>query len=650
MSAFALPALALARRGAAALPALFEDLPKRTPDRGVVRLESIGHATGRGAGVYIADALATADLLAAHPRFVFATANGRIFRLLDSGGAVSVEQGGAVGDGATDDREAIQATIAYAEAIGAGVVRFERERYRVHCPIRLSPNAHTRAPDGHPLVVRRSLRLEGRAGARTELDFRGPNGGDPTTDYQLVASTDADPSPAVWRGGGLFVLGDASDPGSDPLQIERLEVARLSFSGNRTRSGVRDWPADPVTGDGWDVSDKALWVQDCYVGDIVLTDTDLIGWRGEIFYLGGAPDSVRSVTLERCRFLTSDGTAFNPGVNARVLARDCEFGDAFQGQEETGKSSARFINCLWRDCDLVGIGSGPTDTLQHNFAYPTRDFAGPLPLTELENCTFRSVNEIMVASWVRGRITMIDSRITVDTQFSQAPRDVDLDVEAWLDRGTEMTALAIWGPADLTTPVGGAPDDVYREPPKNLRFRIRHYRTEVAEAAGENWRSAIWSGYIHRSCRIECSGDYAHSHVPHGETVPVSMPYVSIDGGVPNPAYTPEGSFPAPALVPYGELVPAAPIVSVVCANDVMTDCFVKSVPTGGAEYGYASKQKVRLMKGNDVGQIRFGKNQQPWNHEVRETRVLTRTHDWIEFVYNPNLRRWEEAGFFTAA
>ena len=644
MSAFALPALALARRAADGLAASLATLEARSPGPDVVRLES----TGPGAGVYVADALATPALHGDHPRFVIRTRNGRLFRLLPQAGAVTVEQGGALGDGVADDRDAIQATIAYAEAIGAGIVRFEASRYRLHCPLRSSPADKVRALDGHPLVIRRSLRLEGRAGGRTVLDFKGLNGEDPVSDFQLVPRSANDPTLVVWRGGGLFVDGDPA-PQAEP-SVARLEIARLAFMGNRPRSGVISFPANPATGDGWDITDKAIWVQDCHVGDLILDEVDCVGWRGEIVYFGGSSEAVRSVTLTRCRFLTSDGTAFNPGVNCRILARDCEFGDAYQGQEETGKSVARYSGCLWRDCDIVGLGSGPTAQPLYNFAYPTRDPARDLPLTELDDCTFRSVRQILLASWVRGRIRTVDSQVMVNATFAQAARDVDLEIDAWLDRGTALTALSIFGPSSLTKPVDGAPEGVYIQPPRNVRFRIRHYRTDIAEAAGENWRSAFWNGYVHRSCRIVCEGDYTHAALPHGETDPVSMPYVSMEGGVPHPAYTPEGAFPATALTHPAQLKPAAPIVAVGCANDELVECTLLANPSGGADYGYAPRQKLRLVKRNGVGQIRFSKNAAPWYFEMLETRVLTNHYDWIEFVYHPSLRRWEETGFFTSA
>lgn len=126
MSALALPALGLATRAVSALPGLFTAFAQRAVAPDVVRLESTGHTVeGRGAASYIADALATPQLLAAHPRFVTRTANGRIFRLLPQAGALSVEQSGASGDGTANDQPAIQAAIDYAQAAGAREVLFE---------------------------------------------------------------------------------------------------------------------------------------------------------------------------------------------------------------------------------------------------------------------------------------------------------------------------------------------------------------------------------------------------------------------------------------------------------------------------------------------------------------------------------------------
>ncbi|WP_226699527.1 glycoside hydrolase family 55 protein [Qipengyuania gaetbuli] len=332
MSLLALSSLALGVEAAQARPCLFAELARRSPGQDTWLLVTSGHgAFGVGAGTYVCDAKCTLDLLAAHPRFVVSTANGRIFRLLPESGAITPEQGGAAGDGTANDQPAIQAAIDYAEEIGAQEVRFPAPRYRIDCPLRTSPAGQSLASDGHPLVIRKSLVLKGMAAGRTVLDFRTLDGAAAETDWQLVPTSASDPTLAVWRGGGIFVSGDTVDPGKGQRSIARLELDRLVFRGNRQHTGNHAWPADPVTGDGWDITDKALWVQDCHVGEIVCRDTDMIGWEGEIFYLGGAIDAVERVELSRSRFATTNGSAFNPGCNAEILATDLYFRRCFPG-------------------------------------------------------------------------------------------------------------------------------------------------------------------------------------------------------------------------------------------------------------------------------------------------------------------------------
>ncbi|MBY6015886.1 glycoside hydrolase family 55 protein [Qipengyuania gaetbuli] len=373
MNALAISSLALAVEAAQGRPCLFADLALKSPRQDAGLLVSSGHAApGLGAGTYVCDEQCTPELLAAHPRFVVRTANGLIFRLLPESGAITPEQGGAAGDGVTDDQPAIQAAIDYAEAVGAQEVRFPAPRYRLDCPLRTSPADQSLARDGHPIVIRKSLVLKGTAAGRTELDFRALDGASAESDWQLVPTSASDPSLAVWRGGGIFVSGDTLDPGKGQRTVARLELDRLVLRGNREHTGNHAWPADPVTGDGWDITDKALWVQVCHVGEIVCRDTDMIGWKGEIFYLGGAIDAVERVELARCRFATTNGSAFNPGCNAEILATDCSFGDAFQAQEETGKSRAIYRNCVWHDCDHTTIGSGSTAAFLYHWVWPSR--------------------------------------------------------------------------------------------------------------------------------------------------------------------------------------------------------------------------------------------------------------------------------------
>ena len=82
----------------------------------VTAIHTSGYSvTGKGAGLYVSDALATAGLAAAHPRFCKQSLDGRYWRLLADDG-LNLRQAGAIGDGVVNDTAACQAAMAFAEA------------------------------------------------------------------------------------------------------------------------------------------------------------------------------------------------------------------------------------------------------------------------------------------------------------------------------------------------------------------------------------------------------------------------------------------------------------------------------------------------------------------------------------------------------
>ena len=650
MNALSLKALALANRAAQSAPALFADLARRAPDAGTAFLESVGHGrAGKGSARYVADALCDEALLAAHPRFVLRCANGRIFRLQAEAGSLSVEQGGAAGDGVVNDQPAVQAAIDYAHAVEAGEVRFESARYRIDCPTRTSPARDVPAEDGRPIVVRASLALRGCAGVPSVLDFRGAGGIDPDANWQTVSTRSDDPSAAVWRGGGVFVQGDRTLVPAGERTVGRLELSRLVLQGNRRRTGTYAWPADPVTGDGWDISDKALWVQDCMVGTIVCRDVDMIGWRGEVLYLGGLDEAVERLELTRCRLRTSNGGVLNAGVNCELVAEDCEFGDGFQAQEDTGKSRAQFRNCRWHDCEHVWLGGGHTVGALFNATFPTRDEALPPPRTTLDQCHFEDCGTLFVSSWVRGTARLVDTALVLPGPTAMALQDVDLEIESVIDRRADFIAAAINGVDSLTEQVPGAPAGTWKRPPSEVRLALRHERTAQAAANGLQSHGFEWTGCIDRSCRIAISGDFAGARTPNGGATPLSMPRIDFGAGNKGTSYSAQGYFLAPTLPASGELAVAGPLMAVTVEGNADVACWLSAQPAGGPECGYADGQRLRLVKQGNLGTISFVKNLNPGT-ALSATRVLDAGHDWIEFRYNRDLSRWEEAGFASYA
>ena len=110
---------------------LFNDIANQNLRTGTdIVLTSGRDAIGLTPWRYVSDALATAAMFSAHPRFVARSSNGRYWRALPEAGRIAVEVGGAKGDGLTDDGPTIRAAFAYASAIGARGVSFGSAKYR----------------------------------------------------------------------------------------------------------------------------------------------------------------------------------------------------------------------------------------------------------------------------------------------------------------------------------------------------------------------------------------------------------------------------------------------------------------------------------------------------------------------------------------
>ena len=129
---------------------LFADIPLQNLRTGTDIIQTSGRDTlGVAPWRYVSDALATAGLMAAHPRFVAKSSNNRYWRAVPESGRIAVEAGGAKGDGITDDGPAIRAAHAYAAAIGAKGASFLSARYRCE----FIPPSEATVPGSPPIQV-----------------------------------------------------------------------------------------------------------------------------------------------------------------------------------------------------------------------------------------------------------------------------------------------------------------------------------------------------------------------------------------------------------------------------------------------------------------------------------------------------------------
>lgn len=464
-------------------------------------------ALGVAPGTYVADSLATAALFAAHPRFVGQSSNGRYFRALPINGELPVELGGATGNGAANDQLAIQATVSYAEAVGARVIVFSASEYRLFCPVRTSEPA---APmlehfyDGFPIVVSRPLIFKSQRQGGSRLVFRHSDGSDRAANYQLVTSPTTG-QPTVWRGGGIFLKCPEIEP-SNFADRPAVTLVDMVLDGGIPRSNYFVWPARASDGDGWDITDKGLWVEgDRYSGDLTLIRSTITGFRGELIYqagLGNGGLTIRDSVLSETNgnLIQAGGTGLD--IDGLTGMR------AFQAFEGWSGRHGRIVNTVFDGCIQTGslaggrFSSGPFNNI------PTRMPDGEMPWLHLD-VEFRDCGKIKLGSWSRGRVRLTDSFLQFDGSqtFAEGIHDVDLEVQATADQITGITPVVLVG-SDLAGKMSLS----------DIRIRLACWRSDDARANGRvHTQPVSYIGSIGPNVVIEqCTGEALRNSGPAG--------------------------------------------------------------------------------------------------------------------------------------
>jgi hypothetical protein len=159
------------------------------------------------------------------------------------------------------------------------------------------------------------------------------------------------------RGHGIIIEGTLSF--DNPRK--NIVLKDFELDGQSGWTGESNWPAHPVTGEGWDIYHKGIvpsW--DKYTDSVTLENLYVHHYKGEILYCGGF--GMGKLTVKNVKMAETNGSDFNLW-GSELLVENCEFGGpsrfwieigARQSQNSNVSNKAIFRNNTFHDAKVDG--------------------------------------------------------------------------------------------------------------------------------------------------------------------------------------------------------------------------------------------------------------------------------------------------------
>jgi hypothetical protein len=260
----------------------------------------------------------------------------------------NVKDFGAIGDGVANDTAAIQAAL----DSGAGhpvVVYFPKGTYKVW------PK-----PGGfHALYINyNNITMLGDGRDTSIISFYVAGGLNPVTNWEVIGGD-------VWRGAAIAVGWDPTVPQNGPsgifTTVANFTINGLRITGNAPADtvnfplggGLPFFPADSLTGLGWDLTHHVVWLcTGAPHGPLNFLNSEFDSTHGENIIVQGG--GVVDWLIENC--IIHDTNADNISVSAQLVVRGCEIYLGLNAAVENGpyQQDNTFENCDIHDCN-VGI-------------------------------------------------------------------------------------------------------------------------------------------------------------------------------------------------------------------------------------------------------------------------------------------------------
>lgn len=615
-------AAARASGGTSAPAFVFTATASKTLDPAVGAFVSSGYtAAGLGPAAYVSDAIATAGLAAAHPRCCKQSADGRYWRLASEiGKPVSFRSVGVVTGTGTNNFAAIQALLDYAKAVGLIWLELPHGNVETWQPVRASAS-YVIAKDGS-LAVSSTLRITSEG--RTVLNFKGPTGGDPNSDYQTFEGN-------PYRGGGLQLFGDQYPWPSNPddWTIQFFEMSGVRLKGNRTVGRGVSLP---------DTNDKGIYYHNA-VRDIILRDVEVDHFSYELLYGGNYQSPYSNVTLERVKAHHSGQSCLNFTYSQNITDIDGQYGDSYLAGELFGANYS-FTRTRFYNAFAVGFSSSRPTDIPSGGPYNFPANSPPLNITTLDAVVCDRVDAAYVHAHVYGDIHIIDGRLSTGAFAG----DIDLKATVTLDRANGLTAAIIEGP-------GAVPSGIYADTLlRNVNIELAAVVSRYGMSQGYAFTSIYSSGGFMDPETVKLCVVQAGPHTVFWTYMGSdnAMPHVTCDFARARGANAGQ----APGIdqsisAAYGLYPPYIGIVAYPAAAAIPIT--FRAVGTGGAFEGVAHGQRFKFYYGEDsfggAGSFTFLHN--GTNMALTADLTLAKAGSWIEFEYNGRLAKWTDVARF---
>jgi hypothetical protein len=238
----------------------------------------------------------------------------------DSAAIYYAKDRGIVADGTTNNLTALNTLIQTVGTSGGGVIVLPAGTIVLYNTV--APTSYYDKP--RVLIQYSNVWLKGAGKGATTLKFLGTGGTNPQTTWDLIS--DGGVNNVAVRQPGILIKSLVSET------LDNIMISDLTLDGGCAATGDNSYPANPTTGDGWDISHKGIMFygdSTTHTDNTYIFNVEVKSWRGEPIWSGG--NTIGRIRIEGCKIHESNGSGIS--CSGQVYARNNEIFRCINGVE-----------------------------------------------------------------------------------------------------------------------------------------------------------------------------------------------------------------------------------------------------------------------------------------------------------------------------